>query len=375
MIMLGSVCCWDFPHYPKHFFHEKNRLQLQSSAIVTSLLAYTTVKSTPAKANVVMKEKINSDTLSIFVPGYLLNNQNYYSSFEQDVSSVVEDFIFVDTPSITSGDLDDSSNELIQLIETQWATNQYQDLLLIGHSRGGAVLTMVLQKLSAAHNNNKEAIPIRNVNLCLIDPVDDAALDSLQAKSIPGPTGRDVQGTVYPNFATNSNNMQRLLKSVLLLSTPYGGYSKYYDTALASACSPKGRDSQSFYEYFKGITNNVELVTFNALGHMQILEEGYQKIRSITQFCASNDDAVAVSAQYEALHARVRNWTKSKVRINDKSSRSKKKAESDTMLASSPTSSIKSIEDLLDSSDIQEIRKLTQYSLNVVNKALFRYYR
>ena len=90
-------------------------------------------------------------------------------------------------------------------------------LILIGHSRGGAVASIVASQL-----------PSIVKALILLDPVDDG--DSTACNEI-------VSSNIH-------------LPPTLILSTPYGGFSSYYRKSYSSACAPPDRGPEAFHRAY-----------------------------------------------------------------------------------------------------------------------------
>lgn len=135
-------------------------------------------------------------------------------------------------------------------------------LLLIGHSKGGAILTYLLSRFSGNMNRN-----FRRTCLILFDPVDTADNDAI----------REIKRCSFCNFVRT-----------LIISTPYGGRSTYYNTNYESSCAPRGRNAEAFFEAISAIAPATLGITFPSIGHMQFL--GDRKSLPIASVCASSSD-------------------------------------------------------------------------------------
>eukprot|EP01036_Dinobryon_divergens_P027659 gene27659-36470_t len=131
-------------------------------------------------------------------------------------------------------------------------------LLLVGHSKGGAVLTYFLSRFSGKLNS-------RRTCLILFDPVDSPDNNAI----------REITGCRLGTFA-----------KTLIVSTPYGGRSAYYNTNFESSCAPRGRNALVFFEAISAISSATVSITFPTIGHMQFLDD--RKILSIASVCASS---------------------------------------------------------------------------------------
>lgn len=65
---------------------------------------------------------------------------------------------------------------------------------------------------------------------------------------------------------------KRIPNSLLLINTPYGGYSKYYHTLLTSSCAPPLRSATTFYSKLKSINNLTAMITFAYAGHLDLVD-------------------------------------------------------------------------------------------------------
>ena len=120
-------------------------------------------------------------------------------------------------------------------------------LLLMGHSRGGAVVALAATKYLKATRKMKGASSLNmdahrpRILLVLVDPVDSAENTVLRAlhESLRSYAGKDTinaSGEQNPSWPWPA----------LIISTPYGGYSSYYKTPYESACAPSGRNGAAF---------------------------------------------------------------------------------------------------------------------------------
>ena len=109
---------------------------------------------------------------------------------------------------------------------TKPGKDHHNHLLLMGHSRGGAVAAL------AATQRETEA-------LVLLDPVDTS--DHFVTEAI-----------TKADNAVNADGKgkQSRPRNVLIVSTPYGGLSSYYRVRYESACAPTGTTTQRHHTYY-----------------------------------------------------------------------------------------------------------------------------
>ena len=135
-----------------------------------------------------------------------------------------------------------SAREMVELLNAATSfQSSYPSTVLMGHSRGGAVAVVASAMTQRPCHG-----------LFLLDPVDDDMKSAIKA------------------CEENDNSFP-----IAIISTPYGGSSKYYKTAYESACAPSGRNAEAFYNTFlrKDIRHPLIMLTFPNVGHMQLLDD------------------------------------------------------------------------------------------------------
>jgi hypothetical protein len=136
------------------------------------------------------------------------------------------------------------------------SSDQRLPLLLLGHSRGGAVMALATvtfakelltsqlllrARMKKAHSKETpRLLPAAPLLTVLLDPVDTP--DRYVASQILG-TLKDSKSSRWPF-------------PMLIVSTPYGGGSAYYKTKYDSACAPQGRNADVFYQAFTAGVND-----------------------------------------------------------------------------------------------------------------------
>ena len=132
-------------------------------------------------------------------------------------------------------------------------------LVLMGHSRGGCVVTLaaaVYLKAAIARSKNDKAYKLENsfppeVLLILLDPVD--TTDKIALHAI-----RDcLRATQTVPLQGKQSAVAKQIPSawpwpVLIVSTPFGGSSSYYKVPYESACAPVSRNGDAFMMGFIG---------------------------------------------------------------------------------------------------------------------------
>ena len=155
-----------------------------------------------------------------FVTGFLIPKAQYTSLSSELVKADVcssSPIKYVEDSNDLSDkqDIPSSSSRLKALLPSG---SKYENSILFGHSRGGAVAAYTAASLAA------DTID-RPVALVLIDPVDDTKLTTIEKIS-----------------------KSQSIPSTLIISTPFGGRSKYYKNAVfESSCAPTSRSSLAFF--------------------------------------------------------------------------------------------------------------------------------
>ena len=200
-------------------------------SIVAAVLAWQWAVAPPAWASTVSSVSSSSlPTLAIISPGYLIQPRQYESYAEAlrkaDVATLIQ-----------SGNEADSANDNTaaalyrDAVAVVGQNAKHVPVVLIGHSRGGAVAAIAAMSL-----NNEETPPL----LVLLDPVDTMPPTALLAISSTTTTP-----TTTPTATTATTTQSA---PVLIVSLPYGGYSSFYKTYYESACAPAQRNGDAFAE-------------------------------------------------------------------------------------------------------------------------------
>jgi hypothetical protein len=204
-------------------------------------LFFTVLASTlfrPLTAEAILPLSTTSSILGILSAGYKIDS-NQYSSLATSLSSHI---VF----SILSGadDADSTIDSLIFDAETVLAearrlnpsmdypslyqkneVDTREPLLLMGHSRGGAVAALAMARLLSNYSknlsSNKVAPPSPKLLLVLLDPVDTEKRSVVRAL-------RESYSEFGLSHAQGGIDSSSWPFPVLIVSTPYGGSSSYY---------------------------------------------------------------------------------------------------------------------------------------------------
>ena len=202
------------------------------------------VSSTVMANTVISSSHRQSKVVLFFCPGFLIDSK-FYSSYLK-LLNPAKAFVFAQLDNST---FTEEANSLVNEVINQVAEDC--KIVLMGHSRGGAVVSIALCLLAQRKMNLQE----NNIFTVLLDPVDTAEHTAL---------------SFIRNCKTNS------LTKALLVSTPYGGTSSYYKVNYESSCAPNSRNSDAFFAAFE-LKNNVD-ITYAVLpnvGHLQLLDDGF----------------------------------------------------------------------------------------------------
>lgn len=229
----------------------------------------------------------NTDTsICVFSPGYKIELEQYrniaYKEFPYSRSTILATADDGDSSNLSlKCDAEAVLSEVKRLAIVGHTTKERDShgfpLLLMGHSRGGAVATLAATmhlnavvrntKVGAANSVTESLIsnPAKAL-LVLLDPVDSpenyalqAVQSSLQviqnhgrsqfAKSLQKP---DYPGTDTITISDQTKGFACTIWPwpVLIISTPFGGFSKYYSVPYESACAPVSRNGDAFAKAF-----------------------------------------------------------------------------------------------------------------------------
>lgn len=229
----------------------------------------------------------NTDTdICIFSPGYKIELEQYrniaYKEFPYTRSTILATADDGDSSNLSlNRDAEAVISEVKRLAIVGHTTKERDNLgfplLLMGHSRGGAVATLAATmhlnavvrntKVGAAKSVTESLIsnPAKSL-LVLLDPVDSpnnsalqAVISSLQviqnrdrsqfAKSLQKPNNSETD-TITISDQTKGFAHTVWPWPVLIISTPFGGSSKYYRVPYESACAPVSRNGDAFAKAF-----------------------------------------------------------------------------------------------------------------------------
>ena len=208
---------------------------------------FTTIATTSLIRNTATASASSNKDIGIVVfvvPGFLIDN-NYYSSY----LSLLNPSKYVAYSASSNVTLMEEANLLFNEVKNN-VLNDNNKIVLIGHSRGAAVVS-----IASAIISQDPILKHRSLFSILLDPVD--SNDYLAISNIQ-------------NYKTKSE--------ILMIATPYGGVSKYYNTKFESSCAPIGRNADTFYESYSSksniISSHLLYVKLPSAGHLQLLDPG-----------------------------------------------------------------------------------------------------
>jgi len=172
------------------------------------------------------------------------------------------------------------------------------EVILGGHSRGGAVscLATLLLASSGSFEHTKQRA------LILIDPVDDDKSTVVTALNVAAKKGKVAK---FP--------------PCLIISTPFGGKSGYYQTLYTSVCSPPNRDATTFYHALQKLGNcSVNLVTVPNMGHFDVLSLDETTKLPFSGICASDPNSLDKELGKRLVEEVIRDWTQQCLQGNPK---------------------------------------------------------
>jgi len=187
------------------------------------------------------------DTSILFATGFQIPAK-HYQSYADDLTRLLPSasvrFIQDENTIDGSETIEESAAKLSRQI--QLAAAGTRNVVLVGHSRGGAVAAYAVAMTPLSSSSRVSA-------LVLLDPVDDIEKHSLAAMA--------SSLIVFP--------------PTLVISTPFGGSSKYYKSAVfESVCAPPDRGPKAFYLALekKGLENRAKFLEFKSIGHLELLD-------------------------------------------------------------------------------------------------------
>lgn len=270
---------------------EKNLLVSSSHQMIFTAITAALTVTTPAVSKASVESEYlerflqNSDTgICIFSPGYKIELEQYrniaYGAYPYTRSSI---FATADDGGSSNvslrRDAEAVLSEVKRLVNVGHTSKERKNLgyplLLMGHSRGGAIATLAaIMHLNAVVLNTKVGTDNSVIDslvssptkalLILLDPVDSsdntavmAVETSLQSIQLHDWSHLDkrLQKSDYSETNTLSKSDQSRLCNiwpwpVLIISTPFGGSSSYYKVPYESACAPISRNGDAFAKAF-----------------------------------------------------------------------------------------------------------------------------
>lgn len=255
---------------------------IKFSSILTSRL-FPSYASSIQIPKLQSSKRISEYSHVYFVPGFLLSEKDYseYLQFIQEITGC-EHIVGLSGSNDGNNDLNTDVTILTEklLVECSSSLDSLQpSMLLIGHSRGGSVCVLALQKLSLALSSNNLRTP--ELAVILIDPVDSADLAVQQSLTN---TIANIESSVKDHLNSISFHNLLLNSPILMFGMPYGGRSQYYRVLLDSVCAPVGRNADAFYHQYISFREqlrqynipmhrgSITQVGIPLAGHFQILD-------------------------------------------------------------------------------------------------------
>ena len=209
--------------------------------------------------------------------GYLIE-ASQYQHYAQSLHP--QYLLTVPSPTTNSSSILDDANLILRNAQTMLDISAHKaesktcvDLLIIGHSRGAAAAAAAFSSLTQSQSNQQ-----LHLRLVLLDPVDTIDLEVL----------RFMEENLSHSSASSSLSSNNFDHRILIVSTPFGGRSKYYKTTFTSACAPFGRNADSFFTALRNLYTHVSFVTLPQFGHLQFL--GDRASSRFVDTCASSLD-------------------------------------------------------------------------------------
>mmetsp|Transcript_38190 Transcript_38190/g.38876 ORF Transcript_38190/g.38876 Transcript_38190/m.38876 type:complete len:363 (-) Transcript_38190:102-1190(-) len=281
------------------FFHLNSARLLKlpvsmKQSIVNTFTNYPYIFLSSVLTTIQDKQKCNYE--GIFFGGYLIDPSQY----SQFLSSLNLTRIIIITSLSNGNDIIKDANKVISIVLQKQneikVTNSRRlqrgdgvdnsNLMLIGHSRGGAVMAMAAAELA------RREVMLPTV---LIDPVDTSdyiTLSSLQNITHIHPvdnnyttnnTNYDIDNNEDHINTSSHSDTGVVLPITLLISTPWGGRSRFYGVNYDSACAPTNRNAHAFYPFYKHIIYAI----CPQLGHTQLVNN--RKNDSVASVCAGDN--------------------------------------------------------------------------------------
>lgn len=208
-----------------------------AAAAISGALSVSSATSTSASAN---NEIYGDSAPAVYIsPGFKIPPRCY-----SDLLSVFSDAHVVPADDRPEGDIESSARNLQQFLQR----SSKKGVVLVGHSRGGAVALCAYLALSSTRRDLVKGV-------VLIDPVDDEA--------------HYAQGVVESYVGdTGSCN-------ILIVATPFAGSSAYYKTNYASVCAPEGRNADIFATALGKSRGDCSILTVALpnIGHLFLLND------------------------------------------------------------------------------------------------------
>merc|ERR1711871_231413 len=190
-----------------------------------------------------------------------------------------------------------SSAGILEMMKRQ--DSKKEELVIIGHSRGGAVAVDASRKWILSRRSPRISA------LILLDPVDDVDLSTIKSFSSSF-SSSSISSPSFPNTiaARNPPSTAILFPPTVIISTPFGGSSRYYKNAnFESICAPRGRNANSFFEVISKHSIFSAFLEYRRMGHLQMLDD-LDKL-SFDGACESSESNLAhMSAETETARTR-----------------------------------------------------------------------
>ena len=352
----GTQRTWSLQHIPVKFsdidvLGDQKRLLLSAAvaAIVGSVGSSSKASQTKSETGVNLSHLHFPVAMGIFYTGYKLEVGQYRTLIES-LSPAIKLTTFAaadDTDSTIESLYRDANGALKEVIKLGYGVdylttfgdvrvdglNGLPPLLLMGHSRGGSVVALAaLMYLEIAVARRDFSAYPPKILLVLVDPVDSSesavlrtlhdSLASDKKENVQNDTENDVERgeILIDNEDCLADKGSHLWPwPVLIISTPYGGYSSYYKTSYESACAPLDRNGAAFTQEMRGcrdvdskrtsvaylsavgvtpssqscsrerctIPSTVINVVMSDVGHFQLLDD--RRISVLGSVCAANE--------------------------------------------------------------------------------------
>jgi pimeloyl-ACP methyl ester carboxylesterase len=232
---------------------------LRFTKALRGLLTTSLLIGFPPQISLAASDASTTPVTFIFCAGFLLPSK-CYRNWQNALTEAfpLSQVIFIEDQSTLQSSL--TIEESVKSVERIVSTIN-GDVVLLGHSRGGATACWAILE---GPTKVKAAV--------LIDPVDtadEALLSRLRSDSI---------------------NEVSLNVPCLLFSTPYGGKSSYYKSAIfTSSCAPAERNAEAIYTAIRQVNRaRCGIIRMEEMGHFQLLDDEGMATVAIRNACPAN---------------------------------------------------------------------------------------